>query len=245
VKPGEPVPKIKAEMTYTGTGRLKGRWEVVLPGQEVPSETDLLTEATLPIERRASQRRFTQLSRFDVFLPPVGRYTLSGPEASRLPTTVEGPYLVLLRVEASDDKEADSDLSALSVGPGVVHSAAVAGFPMPPLRYFVGSGVSAPVGTVTLLLPIENEVRVSDNPIDFNWTAVPRAAVYRLELSNIGGEEILSALLPAAQTSYRAPSWIKDKIASGSLRWRVAALDEGGTSISESTWRVLRFASTK
>jgi hypothetical protein len=245
VKPGEPLPKIKAEITYTGTGRLKGRWEVVLPGEEVPSETDLLTEATLPIERRPSQRRFTQLSRFDVFMPPVGRYTLNGPDTSRLPTTVEGPYLVLLRVEASDDKEGDSDLAAVSAGPGVVHSGAVAGFPVPPLRYFVGSGVSAPVGTVTLLLPIENEVRVSDKPIDFNWNGVPRAAVYRLELASAEGDVLLSALLQPGATTYRAPSWLKDKTANGSLRWRVTALDESGNSISESAWRLLRLVATK
>lgn len=245
VKPGEPLPKIKAEITYTGTGRLKGRWEVVLPGEEVPSETDLLTEATLPIERRPSQRRFTQLSRFDVFMPPVGRYTLNGPDTSRLPTTVEGPYLVLLRVEASDDKEGDSDLAAVSAGPGVVHSGAVAGFPVPPLRYFVGSGVSAPVGTVTLLLPIENEVRVSDKPIDFNWNGVPRAAVYRLELASAEGDVLLSALLQPGATTYHAPSWLKDKTANGSLRWRVTALDESGNSISESAWRLLRLVATK
>src|SRR5262249_19770719 len=103
IKAGEPVPKIKADITYTGTGGRRGRWEDVLPGEELPWEADLFTEATLPIEQRASQRRFTQLSRFDVFLPPLGRYTLLGPEYSRLPSKVEGPYLVLLRVEASDD----------------------------------------------------------------------------------------------------------------------------------------------
>jgi hypothetical protein len=243
VKPGEPLPKIKAEITYTGTGRLRGRWEVVLPGEEFPSETDLLTEATLPIEQRSSQRRFTQLARFDVFLPPVGRYTLPGPDVARLPNRVDGPYLVLLRVEASDDKEADSDLSAVSVGPGVVHSGAVAGFPLPPLRYFVGSGSPASGATVALLLPIENEVQVSDKPIDFNWNGAPRVALYRLELSNAGGEEILSALLPPSQTSYRAPSWIRARISNGTLRWRVAALDESGAIIAESGWRVLKFTS--
>src|SRR4029079_11335034 len=53
LKPGEIVPPIKAEIAYNGTGRLKGRWEVVLPGEEIPSKTDLLTEATLPVEERA------------------------------------------------------------------------------------------------------------------------------------------------------------------------------------------------
>ncbi|HLF85013.1 MAG TPA: hypothetical protein VI837_12635, partial [Blastocatellia bacterium] len=136
VKPGEKVPPIKAEIAYNGTGRLKGRWEVVLPGDEPPSVRDLLTEASLPIDERAQQRRFTSLSTFNVFLPPGSKYVLAGPDASRLPNTLEGPYLVLLRIEATDDKEADSNLSVVGVGPGVVHGGAVAGFPLPPLRYY-------------------------------------------------------------------------------------------------------------
>ena len=56
-----------------------------------------------------------------------GRYTLAGPDPAKLPTGAEGQYLILLRVETSDDKEADSDLSAVGVGPGVVHAGGVAG----------------------------------------------------------------------------------------------------------------------
>src|ERR1051325_3644561 len=50
VRPDEKMAPIKAEITYTGTGRLVGRWEIVKPGEELPSDRDLLTEATLPIE---------------------------------------------------------------------------------------------------------------------------------------------------------------------------------------------------
>src|SRR5687767_12673352 len=56
---GETLPQIKAEIIYTGTGRLQGRWEVVQPGEELPESGDLLTEATLPIEKRGTQRRYT------------------------------------------------------------------------------------------------------------------------------------------------------------------------------------------
>ncbi|HEX8096612.1 MAG TPA: hypothetical protein VF507_01195 [Pyrinomonadaceae bacterium] len=48
-------------------------------------------------------------------------------------------YPVLLRVEASDEREADTSLAAVGAGPGVVHRGAVAGFPMPTLRYYVGN----------------------------------------------------------------------------------------------------------
>src|SRR5205823_2203173 len=33
VKSGEKLPRFQAEITYTGTGRLKGRWELVKPGE--------------------------------------------------------------------------------------------------------------------------------------------------------------------------------------------------------------------
>ena len=145
VRPGETLPRLSAAITYTGTGRLKGRWEVVLPGQDMPQPEDLLTEATLPVEQRGTQRRYTELERFNVFLPPVGRATLPGPEPARLPTGVDGQYFVLLRVEASDDKFGDSVLSNVGAGPGVAHSGAVAGFPMPMLRYADRRGRQRPL----------------------------------------------------------------------------------------------------
>lgn len=242
VKGGEPIPKIKADITYTGTGTLKGRWEVVLPGEEPPSDTDLLTEATLPIERRSSQRRYTQLSRFNVFLPPTGRYTLSGPEQPRMPSKVAGPYLILLRVEASDDREADSDLSAVDAGPGVVHSGAVAGFPLPVLRYYVGSGASPPGGVVTLLSPAEEQNHPLDVPVDFKWTEAKGAALYKLELATSTGEIVLSALVPSGSASYRAPSWLRDVVTNRQLQWRIVALDEKGASIGETSWRSFQWS---
>ncbi|HKZ77669.1 MAG TPA: hypothetical protein VJ124_05040, partial [Pyrinomonadaceae bacterium] len=95
VNPGDRLPPIKAEIAYNGTGRLKGRWEAVKPGEELPSERDLLTEATLPIEERGKQRHYTQISTFNELLPPTGKFVLPGPDVSQLPTKVEGQYLVL------------------------------------------------------------------------------------------------------------------------------------------------------
>ena len=91
---------------------------------------------------------------------------LEGPDPSRLPNTVEGGYLILLRIEASDDKEADSNLAVVG-GSRVIHSGAVAGFPLPPLRYFVGSGVAAGDSSVTLLMPSENSVASGAVPFGF------------------------------------------------------------------------------
>jgi hypothetical protein len=240
-KGGEKPPQIEAEISYTGAGRLKGRWEVVMPGEDAPSASDLLTEATLPVERRGTQRRYTQLSRFNVFLPPRGKYTLPGPDPADLPARVAGEYLILLRVEASDDAATASDLSAAGAGPGVVETGAVAGFPMPVLRYFVGAGSDA--ATLRQLAPAEDARLATGQPVVFAWMIVEQAALYRLEVTDADGKNIFSALLPPDYGSYRAPSWLNER-AGGHLRWRVVALDERGHHIGESSWRNLRFGAT-
>lgn len=240
VAPGRKPPAIKAQIMYNGTGRLRGRWEVVLPGEQPPEDFDLLTEATLPIEQRAQQRRYTQIARFNLFLPPTGRYTLTGPDVARLPATLEGPYLVLLRIEATDDKEADSDLSAVGAGAGVVHSGAVAGFPIPVLRYFVGSGQSSVAIPLRPLTPAENAVAAAGRPIDFSWTPAPGAALYQLEISDQSGQVVLSALLQPLTLNYRAPSWLRETPFGASLQWRVSAIDQTGTKTMETPWRHLQ-----
>ncbi len=238
-KGGEKPPQITAEITYTGAGRLKGRWEVVKPGEDAPTARDLLTEATLPIEQRGTQRRYTQLSRFNVFLPARGKYTLPGPNPEDLPAEVEGEYLILLRIEASENSDTASNLAAVGAGPGVVYAGAVAGFPMPALHYFVGAGSSALI--VRQLAPVEGKTFTPDQPIDFAWMDVEKGALYRLEVEDANNKTILSALLPPGTGTYRAPSWLRER-APGALRWRVVALDEAGKELSESEWRALRFA---
>jgi hypothetical protein len=240
VAPGRKPPAIRARITYNGTGRLRGRWEVVLPGEQPPEDFDLLTEAALPIEQRAQQRRYTQISRFNLFLPPTGKYTLAGPDVARLPSTLEGQYIVLLRIEATDDKEADTDLSALGVGAGVVHNGAVAGFPLPTLRYFVGSGQANDVISLRLLTPAENAVAAADQQIDFSWTQAPGAALYQLEIADQTGKAVLSALLQPLTLNYRAPAWLRETSPGATLQWRVSALDQNGAKTVETPWRRLR-----
>jgi hypothetical protein len=43
-----------------------------------------------------------------------------------------GAHQILLRIEATDDREGDSN-----IGTGTVNSGGVAGFPMPVFRYFI------------------------------------------------------------------------------------------------------------
>jgi hypothetical protein len=244
IKPGEEVPPLSARILYNGTGRLKGRWEIVYPSEEVPSERDLLTEATLPLDERGTQRRYTELGRFNVFLPPTGEYVLKGPDVDRIPSTTEGMYLVLLRIEASDDKEADSNLGSAGAGIGIVHAGAVAGFPMPPLRYVVGSGSSELSETVAstqvrALTPLADAAIAAGAPLDFTWSeGGVRAAFFRIEVRSASGDDVHAAIVPRGTGTYRAPSWLIEK-AGASSRWRVIALDLLGREVSRTEWRSL------
>ncbi len=236
---GEKVPRLQAELTYTGSGRLKGRWELVKPGEELPTARDLLTEATLPIEERGLQRRYTQLSRFNIYLPPTVKFILPGPETWKLQNPAEGMYLILLRIEATDDKTSDSNSPV-----GVVHAGGVAGFPLPVLRYYIGSGTGEinkpPDKALALLSPAQDATIPVNEALLFKWKEPLNVAFYRLEIEDAQGALILSAILPRGVTEYRAPSFLKEKTASVNLRWRVVAFEQSGMQIAETPKRGLQ-----
>lgn len=239
---GETIPQIKAEITYTGTGRLQGRWEVVQPGEELPESSDLLTEATLPNELRGTQRRYTQLSRFNIFLPPDGKHTLVGPKSADLPRRVAGEYLLLLRIEASDDDVTGSNLAVVGAGPGIVNSGAVAGFPLPVLRYFVGAAGDSTLGIVRQLTPADNKTFAVKESVDFAWLDVDKGAFYQVEITDRDGKTLVTAILPARVGTYRAPSWLRERAGQKTVLWTVRALDENGQHIGESPKRSFSFA---
>lgn len=243
VRPGQTPPPLFADIRYNGTGRLRGRWEVVVPGNEVPSAEDLLPEASLPVEQRGRQRRYATIERFNLFLPPTGTARLPGPDPAKLPTAIEGLYLVLLRVEATDDKEADSNLALAGAGQGVVHSGAVAGFPMPVLRYYVGNAgeVFAPGGEPQIE-PLEPPPGAHVTPPQapsFRWRASGAAPFYRIEVRNAAGEPILAAIVERGTSQYSAPSWFHERAGKGRLTWRVVALSSEGEDLASSKWRDL------
>ena len=245
VKTGEKLPRFEAEISYTGSGRLKGRWELVKPGEQVPDPRDLLTEATLPIEERGTQRRYTEISRFNIYLPPKGQVILQGPEVWRVDESLNGLYLVLLRIEASDDKEGDTDVASVGAGGGVVHGGAVAGFSLPVLRYYVANGDSAAPPTISSnsLVPLfpQDQVEVSlETPIDFTWSHVERVGTYHLEVQDLQGHPLISAVLRGDVESYRTPPWLRNTAGGTVLRWRVSALAEQGKLIAETDWRSLK-----
>ena len=240
VGPNENFAKLPAEIQYNGTGRLKGRWELVRPGEEPPADFDLLTEGSLPLEDRGKQKRFLQIARFNYFLPPGGKFTLPLEVNNRLPIEAEGQYLLLLRIEAVDDKESDSDLRVIGVGDTVVHSGAVAGFPMPVLKFFVSAKPNAlNWETDSLLLPTKDFVVDNDNAVIFQWRALPNAAVYKLEIFDDKNVNVLSAFLVSPATSYQSPSWLRTRFAGRKLKWQVSGLDENAKMISASRPRFI------
>jgi hypothetical protein len=232
VRAGEAFPAIKAEIKYNGTGRLKGRWEIVQPGEELPQDRDLLTEATLPIEQRGTQRRYTQIARFNHFLPPVGSFTLPLEVMGKMPLNADGQYLLLLRIEAVDDKESDSNLASVGAGPGTVHSGAVASFPMPALRFFVRGPREATFWeTGGAVLPFKESRLERSVPLIFTWKELENAAIYRLSVMD-GSDTVFSAMLVSPNTSYRTPPWFGERYANRNLSWSITAFDSTGNHMS-------------
>ncbi len=194
-----------------------------------------MTEATLPLEERGLQRRYTQLSRFNLYLPPTGKFTLPGPETWKLQNPAEGMYLILLRIEATEDTNFG--------GGEVARSGGVAGFPMPVLRYYIGSGTGdiskVEDKTLTLLSPAQ-DATIQGNDALFKWREALQVAFYRLEIEDAQGALILSAILPRGVSSYRAPSFLKEKTEGVNLRWRVVAFDQAGNQIAQTPKRAFQ-----
>lgn len=157
--------------------------------------------------------------------------------------TVAGTYLVLLRIEASDDKEGDSNLSIAGAGSGVVHSGAVAGFPLPTLRSgrvgrqraITNAYGRSPV--VTLREPLEGKALAAGQSADFGWTELAGAEFYRLEIQTEDRAPILSAVMPRGTSVYHAPPWLAERMAGKAIRWRVVALNATGRILRSTNWR--------
>lgn len=239
---GATPPPVQARIAYNGTGRLVGRWEVVLPGEEPPSAEDLLTEGSLPVEVRGTQRRYAEVARFNIFVPPTGEVVLDGPDPGDLPTHMKGLYHVLLRIEATDDKEGDSSLDAAGSGSGVVHTGAVAAFPIPPLRYYVGAGVGSELveDGFSLVAPEPGAMLGATEAIVFSWTRAPGAALYRVEVRDEAGREVLAAILRPGVASYTAPGWFRDRVGDAPFTWRVLSTGPEGETVAATRWRTAR-----
>jgi hypothetical protein len=170
--------------------------------------------------------------------------TLPGPDPRRLPTGADGIYHVLLRVEVSDDKEGDSSLSAAGAGAGVVHGGAVAGFPLPPLRYVVGGArtraAAASARTIGLVAPTTGTPWRVGESVEVEWRSDGSASAYRVDVEGDAGTVLFSALVDAGSRRYRLPPWVRDRApVARALRWRVVAIDSGGSETGGSDWWTL------
>jgi hypothetical protein len=230
------LPEFGVRIQYNGTGRLIGRWELVEPGDIDPADSDLLTEATLSPEQRGSQRRYAVLEHFDRFLLPDGETFLPGPDPRLLPTQTDGAFKILLRIDASREKEGLSNTG----GGRIAASGGVAGFPMPVLRYFVGATDDRALThsqNILLLAPAAGHERPTGGELRFSWIGQPNAAFYRIEFAD-ADELIADAFVPGTETAYEA---LVEGLGPGNalLAWRVSALDSHGTRFARSDWRRL------
>ena len=242
---GDIPPPVRVALRYNGSGRLKARWEIVKPGDVLPKESDLLPEAALPVALRGLQKRYNVIANVDVFLPPTGETIIDGPDPRLLPNRALGPYQILLRVEATRDKEGNSTTgsvedSGITAG-GTAISGGVAGFAVPPLRYYVATedAVSealrnAGVEKSLSLLPAKVD---PDGNVSLSWLNVDKAAYYSLEI-RMEGEKIFRAIHRSGLIRYSPPPWVIEKISSHPRsEWRVSAFDLHGNRIARSDWR--------
>jgi len=240
------LPPFAAQIIHNGSGRLRGRWEVVLPGDEPPTERDLLPEGSLPREERGFQRRYSILDRFDEFASPRGKMTLKGP-AGKFPTQTPGLHYILLRIEATRDREGlttDSNGNEIATG-------GVAGFRIPILRYVVvpKSSLRAPgtddptpwdlSGTGGPVLDgVELQAMASSGPNGrptLSWQSDRQVGGYRVEVSR-GTELILESPLDPQANRYVIPTWVDLKV-EPRPRWRLIACDSEGRIVSRTSWK--------
>ena len=112
-----------------------------------------------------------------------------------------------------------------------------------PGLYYVGAGTGLTnvqgVADFSLASPADGAV-VSVDGLRLSWNRLEEAGFYRIEIETEEGEVVLNAILPATASAYRAPSWLKDRLRGGHLRWRVIALDREGKPLRETLRRSLR-----
>ncbi len=235
IKPDEQLPKISAEIRYTGTGRLKGRWEIVKPGETLPEARDLLSEAALPPEERGTQRRYTLLNRFNINLPPGGKYILPGPENWRIDKSIEGMYLLLFRVDASDASDSFSNTGQNSVATG-----GVAGFAMPTMRYYVGNSNNVDINQITDVSVSNFDATDLRLPIILRWKEITNAKLYRIDIEDADGKKVFSSIVIPSTKDYQLPSFISELASAKQLKWRISAFDEAGKTLEESKFNEVK-----
>jgi hypothetical protein len=152
-------------------------------------------------------------------------------------------YLLLFRVESAMDGLNQSTVKSANVGQATIDSGGAAGFAMPVMRYYVGTGGAQ----VDQFNSVDYELAPRDlaefnasQTVVFTWPAVSQVKYYRLVIENGAGVELFSAVLLRDTRSYRAPSWILKEATTDLFRWRVIAVDAKGAQLGETPVRTLR-----
>jgi hypothetical protein len=227
LSPGEAVPLSFADIYYSGSGTLRGRWEVVEPGLAVPERSDLVPEASLTRSERGLQRRYKLIERFEYALGPTGHFVLPGPDPARLPVRQSGGYLVLLRIEA---------VPAGTNG-GVFAEHGAAPFSLPVLIYQVGVGID---GSTALAARFVDLIDVAPSRVPtLAWRGIPEAASWRVELADASGAIVGSKFLRREETRYGLTGVLAQRTRDKAVRWRVQAFDAGRRPIGRSEWKDL------
>jgi hypothetical protein len=240
VKRGQTAPSWAATVHYSGTGVLKGRWELVEPGDPEPQARELLTEASIPVTERGLARRYRELGRFNMTLPAGSTVRIPGPDPQKLPTDLEGRYQILLRIEA--DYSNDPFL-----GDARVKSGAIAAFAIPSLAYYVGAAESrqanlVPVtpAKIELQYPVVGQTYLPQEVLTFHWkkaTTDRTPRVYRIEFKSSDRPELRSFLTSGDRDHLVVAAWLKERIAGRNVSWRVVSLDAQGIQTAASEWR--------
>lgn len=245
VRNGDRPPAVRARIAYNGTGRLRGRWEVVMPGEELPSSRDLLTEATLPFEERGTQRRYTEIGRFNVFLPRrADRSSCPAPiRAGCRPAPKASTTCCCASRRATTRKATRTSRAQARARVSSTRAPSPASR-CPPSGYVVGGERTTTLdggapGDLRLLAPVDEAVVLSGD-LDLAWLELPQADVYRVEMADQAGQVLLSALVQRGVSAYRAPPFLKERAPGGQVRWRVVAIDVTGRELRSSVWRRLR-----
>ncbi len=233
IQRGQPVPRFGAQLRYRGTGLLRARWELVQPGDSLPSNRDLSTEASLSPQDRARQQRYKLIQAFQIYLQPIGSVFIPGPDPKLLPGDIDGQYQILLRIEVTDALQADA-------------SGGSAPFVLPVLRYFVGvagtpsTSPSGDITPITLLAPAAF-TDTGTGAVNFQWMPIERAQFYRLEIEE-NGNLVFAARVRAGgegSNTYQAPPMLRQQATGIRTRWRLMALDAQGRAVGQSEWRGL------
>ena len=147
--------------------------------------------------------------------------------------------MILLRIEVSNDVESVSDLEQAGAGPAPVSAGAVAGFAIPPLRYFVGGQPQSRREGIALLAPEDLAGTKENSPVDLSWMEIPEGSLYRVVVIDPSNNTIATALLRHGVGAYRLPPWVWTKTDARHVSWSVEALDENGSVLTRSPWRTL------